>query len=231
MSAHLGEKVDAYQGNRNLGEPVIRFAIGDLGFQATCLSRVRREMTNSHLLLGWLVIPFVVLASSVCAAYDASPCATIEPPFRGLVTPSEGGRILNVLGESITVKAGPAETGGAYAVVEERSPPGGGAPWHTHTTEDEIFYVLEGQLEFHLGQEKWVAGPGTTAVMPRGIPHAFRNIGSAPSKMLVIISPGRLLEFFKEIDALSRQQEVTPADVSRIGTDYKLTIHPPPTQE
>ena len=43
MSAHPGEKVDAYLGNRNLGESVNRFAIGDLGFQANCLSRVRRE--------------------------------------------------------------------------------------------------------------------------------------------------------------------------------------------
>jgi hypothetical protein len=43
MSAHPGEKVDAYLGNRNLGEPVNRFAIGDLGFQTHCLSRVRRE--------------------------------------------------------------------------------------------------------------------------------------------------------------------------------------------
>ena len=43
MSAHPGEKVDACLGNRNLGEPVNRFAIGDLGFQTHCLSRVRRE--------------------------------------------------------------------------------------------------------------------------------------------------------------------------------------------
>jgi hypothetical protein len=43
MSAYPGEKVDACLGNRNLGEPVNRFAIGDLGFQTHCLSRVRRE--------------------------------------------------------------------------------------------------------------------------------------------------------------------------------------------
>ena len=91
--------------------------------------------------------------------------------------------------------------------------------------------VLEGQLELQRAQEKLVAGPGTTAVLPRGIPHAFRNIGSGPSRVLVVMSPGRFLKFFEEIDALSRQREVTPADASRIGAGYKLTIHPPPAKQ
>ena len=188
-------------------------------------------MSNSRLLLGWLVIPLVVLATSACDAHDTSRSATKKPPFQAIVTPSGGGRALNVLGETITVKAGPADTAGAYAVVEEQSPPGGGTPVHTHTTEDEILYVLEGQLELQRGQEKLVAGPGTTAVLPRGIPHAFRNMGSGPSRVLVVISPGRFLKFFEEIDALSRQREVTPADASRIGAAYKLTIHPPPAKQ
>ena len=45
------------------------------------------------------------------------------------------------------------------------------------------------------------------------------------------MSPGRFLKFFEEIDALSRQREVTPADASRIGAAYKLTIHPPPAKQ
>lgn len=189
-------------------------------------------MINSCLLRGSLVIALVILAGSVCGAQDASPkSATKKPPFEVIVIPSGGGRILNVLGETLTVKAGPTETAGSYAVVEEHSPPGSGPPLHTHTTEDEMFYVLEGQLEFQRGQEKLVAGPGTTLILPRGIPHAFRNIGSGLSKMLVVISPGRFLGFLEEIDALSRQRQVTPADVSRIGAGYELTIHPPPAKQ
>lgn len=189
------------------------------------------KMTNSHLLLVWLVVPLVGCAGSTCDAHDASFAAMQAPPFQGMLTPSEEGRTLNVLGETISVKAGPAETAGAYAVVEERSPPGGGSPMHTHTTEDEIFYVLEGQLEFRLGQETWVADPGTVAILPRGIAHSFRNIGSTSSRVLVVITPGHFLKFFEELDTLSRQREVTPADASRIGADYELTIHPPPTKE
>ena len=189
-------------------------------------------MTNSCLSRGSLLIALVILAGSVCDAQDASrKSATKKPPFEGIVIPSGGGRVLNVLGETITVKAGPAETAGSYAVIEEYSPPGGGTPLHTHTTEDEIFYVLEGQLEFQRGQEKLAAGPGTTLVLPRGIPHAFRNIGSGPSRVLVVISPGRFLRFFEEIDALSRQRQVTPADASQIGAGYELTIHPPPAKQ
>ena len=95
-------------------------------------------MVKSRLLPRWLVLPFVVLASSVCGAHDASPSVAFEPPFQGLVVPSDSGHQLNFFGENLTVKVEPARTAGAYAVVEVRSPPGGGSPLHTHTEEDEI---------------------------------------------------------------------------------------------
>lgn len=164
----------------------------------------------------------LVFVSSVSDAH--------EPPFQGIVILPGNGRILNVFGETLTVKVGPVDTAGAYAVVEETSPPGGGTPLHTHAAEDEIIYVLEGQLELQRGQEKLAAGPGTTAVLPRGIPHAFRNVGSRSSKVLVFISPGRFVGFFEELDALSKTKEITPADASRIGAAYELTIHPPPAK-
>src|SRR6476659_8204106 len=68
------------------------------------------------------------------------------------------------------------ETGGAYFVMEALVPPEGGPPPHIHTKEDETFYVLEGQIEFLLGEELIVAGPGDFVSIPRGTVHRFKNI-------------------------------------------------------
>lgn len=162
---------------------------------------------------------------------DSHPPAAERFPFPAAVVAAGEGRTLDVLGETLIVKVAPADTAGAYAVVEEISPPGGGTPLHTHATEDEIIYVLEGRLAFQRGGDTFTAGPGATAVLPRGVPHAFRNVGSTPSRVLVFIAPGRLLGFFEELDARARSSEVTPADASRMGARYGLTIHPPPDRE
>ena len=45
---------------------------------------------------------------------------------------------------------------------------------HVHTREDEVFLVLDGDVCFDVDGERRAAGPGTTAYMPRGVPHSFR---------------------------------------------------------
>jgi quercetin dioxygenase-like cupin family protein len=86
-------------------------------------------------------------------------------------------RVLQVLGETITVKIGSEQTDGRYAVIEEVSPVGGGPPLHVHRHEDEVFYVLEGEVEFQLGDQRFRAKGGSAAFLPRDIPHTFRNVG------------------------------------------------------
>src|SRR3954454_7426381 len=67
------------------------------------------------------------------------------------------------------------ETGGAYFVMEALVPPGGGPPPHIHTREDETFYVLDGEIEFLIGDELIDAGRGDFVSVPRGTVHRFRN--------------------------------------------------------
>jgi quercetin dioxygenase-like cupin family protein len=56
---------------------------------------------------------------------------------------------------------------------------------HKHA-DQEIFYILEGQTEFTLGDEKVTAGPGSSLYCPPNILHGLRNIGNTPLKYLVI---------------------------------------------
>jgi len=137
-------------------------------------------------------------------------------------------RVLRVFGEAITVKFGSEQTDGRYAVIEEVSPVGGGPPLHVHRHEDEVFYVLGGELELQLGDQRVRAKAGSTAYLPRDIPHTFRNVGTTPSKVLVVIIPARLVGFFDEVHALTKP---TPEQAMELGKTYGLTFLPPPKGE
>jgi quercetin dioxygenase-like cupin family protein len=64
-----------------------------------------------------------------------------------------------------------ADTGGAYTLIEMSLAPGVGVPRHTHTREDESYFVLSGELEVIVGEERFVLKTGDTLVAPRDISH------------------------------------------------------------
>jgi quercetin dioxygenase-like cupin family protein len=119
-----------------------------------------------------------------------------------ILHPPGSGRTVGVLGDRSTFKVLSSQTGGAYAVLEQQIPPGGGPPLHVHRHETEIFYILEGTFELTVGGEKVAAPSGTTAVCPRNIPHTFRNVGPSPGKLLLTVIPGRFADYFLEVDGL-----------------------------
>ena len=89
------------------------------------------------------------------------------------------------------------ESGGAYFVMEAWVPPGGGPGPHIHTREDETFYVMEGEVEFLLGDETIVASAGDYVNVPRGIVHRFRNAGTETARLVITFTPAGIEEFFK----------------------------------
>lgn len=62
--------------------------------------------------------------------------------------------------------------------------PGAGAPLHFHPEDDEIIIVTEGTLEFRLGAERQIVGPGHTISIPAGTPHGFTVIGDVPARLI-----------------------------------------------
>jgi len=117
------------------------------------------------------------------------------------------GEVLNVLGAPYVIKASAAETSDAFLCIEHKVPPGSGVPPHTHTHEDEVFYVLEGEITFE-GADLTAPlrlGAGGFLFAPRGRLHAFRNEGKATARMLLLVMPGAGMEkMFREIDAACR---------------------------
>ena len=91
------------------------------------------------------------------------------------------------------------ESGGAMSIVDSTCQPGSGPPRHVHEAEDETFVTLSGEIEIWLEGETRVLGPGQSAFVPRGREHTFRSIGDAPSRHLVILTPGGFEGFFAEM--------------------------------
>src|SRR5262249_62020325 len=76
------------------------------------------------------------------------------------IVPPGAGKALHVLGDVVTSVVVGADTGGAYAVQQQATQPGGGPALHRHSREDEGFFVLEGEYEFRVGEQTLRAPPG-----------------------------------------------------------------------
>lgn len=75
----------------------------------------------------------------------------------------------------------------AFAELTTRS--GEEPPSHTHGTEDEIFYVLEGSLTFRCGDETFEVDAGGFVFLPRGIEHAYVIRSNGDARLIVVLSP------------------------------------------
>src|SRR3954454_17202195 len=138
----------------------------------------------------------------------------------GILHPGEG-RSAWVVGDLYPVKAGGEDTGGAFALIEVLVPSQAGPPPHRHRREDEAFYVLEGEFEVHIDDQRLVAGPGSWVTLARGSHNHFKNIGPAPARMLIIATPAGLDRFFVEAgrgvtDPSPVSGAATPGDTEKL---------------
>jgi quercetin dioxygenase-like cupin family protein len=129
----------------------------------------------------------------------AASVYSMTPELPQFVFQKNEGESFWVLGELYTFKLTSAETGGSLAVIETLTFPQNGPPPHTHTNEDETFYILEGRFSFTIGERTFEAGPNTLIRAPRGTPHAYKNISALPARKLIMISPAGFEDFFREI--------------------------------
>jgi quercetin dioxygenase-like cupin family protein len=129
-----------------------------------------------------------------------------------ILGPGEGYAIPGT--DVMTLKATSEETGGSIGFLEATSPPGYGPPRHIHRSHDELFYVLEGEFLFLVGERRVNAPPGTFVFIPRGTVHAVKGIGTEPCKVLIAYVPGGLEHSFEEFARLRTEQQGEGADRS-----------------
>jgi len=149
----------------------------------------------------------------------------------------EEGEALWFNNDLLTLKATGAETGGAFLAVEELARKGKVTPLHTHPREVETFYVLEGEVLFHLDGDERALGAGGFVSVPPGVPHAYL-VTSEVARCLILVTPGdgAMEAFFREAGEPATERalpEEGPLDLERIGAAAEATgavqlLGPPP---
>ena len=139
--------------------------------------------------------------------------------------PGEG-RTVAVVGDVYRFLATGENTNGKYALWEAIVPPGGGPPPHTHSREEEGFYVLEGEITILVRDKRLVAGPGMFANMPVGTPHSFKNESSQPAKMLISVAPAGLEKMFFEFGVLLAEGATTAVPPTKEEIEKLLAVAP-----
>jgi len=100
-----------------------------------------------------------------------------------VVAPGKGHRVGNVEFLARTVDTPRFN----FAIIEIG--PGRELEAHTHDTEDDAFYIVEGEMTFVFGGEETAAPPGTFVLVPPGVEHGFRNDAPQPVRMLNTHAP------------------------------------------
>lgn len=146
--------------------------------------------------------------------------ATTEP----ILSSPEEASMLNIGGSRLARRITSEATGGALSVVEFISPPGEGVGLHVHEREDELVYLIEGDIDVFLGAQTIRVPAGACALLPRGIPHGYRNVGVIESRLLAVLLPGGLDRFFVELDAELRADRPHEPRIERLCGRFGLTF-------
>jgi quercetin dioxygenase-like cupin family protein len=104
-------------------------------------------------------------------------------------------RHISVAGDTYTILVDGAQTGGRYCLIDMHVPAGGGPPPHRHDFE-EMFTLLEGELEVTFRGQTSTVRAGSTVNIPANAPHFFKNVSGAAVRMLCMATPAGLDDFF-----------------------------------
>ncbi|MFE5700375.1 cupin domain-containing protein [Rhodococcus koreensis] len=118
---------------------------------------------------------------------------------------------------------------GRFALVEMEAETFAG-PWHVHTCENESFYVLEGRMVVHVGDETVHLGPGESFITPQGTPHAY-GVASERARWLMVSAPAGFENLIRDAGVPAESMELPPAGrvpdaaanegvSARYGVDY-----------
>ena len=145
--------------------------------------------------------------------------AKVEAPAYALE--AEGGERLQFGEVEVLIKASAETTTGAFTLLEENEPVD--TPLHVHDNEHELFFVLEGEHVFTVGDNDFRVGPGGLVFAPRGVPHAQRRVVPRTGRILVLTAPAGLEGFFRELAAADRAGTLGPEAYASASRNFGVT--------
>jgi quercetin dioxygenase-like cupin family protein len=149
----------------------------------------------------------------------------------------EGERVWFFGGGVHVWKAGAEETGGALLMFEDFLEAGKTTPLHIHPDEDELLYVLEGEIVVHIAGEESRVGPRGVVFAPRGVAHAFLVV-SETARILCLETPASAEAFYRAASAPATAdlEREAPVDLERLQKSAHLNpgieiVGPPPFEQ
>jgi mannose-6-phosphate isomerase-like protein (cupin superfamily) len=126
----------------------------------------------------------------------------------------------------------PAST--ALSLVEMVGPVGDMPPLHLHRNEDEVFFIVEGEISVFVGPNRFHLTAGESACVARGVPHTYR-VESESARWLAICAPAGFDRFVAAASEPAAADELPPPDrevdpgaLARIAAEYGIEILGPP---
>lgn len=105
------------------------------------------------------------------------------------------------------------ETHGSFALIESKARQGMEPGRHSHTHEDESFYLLDGRMRFEIGSVTIIAQPGDLVFMPRGIPHKMQLL-TETIHALILITPAGFEQYFWQLLEPTQSLEIPPLSLA-----------------
>ena len=121
----------------------------------------------------------------------------------------------------MTFPATSGDTHGQFALIEPVGRRGNVPPPHIHHREDEIFYVLEGEIVFSVGDRTIKGTPGTMIFIPRDVRHSF-TIESDHHRILILVTPAGFEAWFREFSVPAPAMTLPPANEPAYGEVQRM---------
>jgi quercetin dioxygenase-like cupin family protein len=161
----------------------------------------------------------------------------VTPVIRSVISSPDTQAAIWFLGALSQVRLSGEQTGGAFSLTDNLVRRGNGSPVHVHDHEDETLFVLDGELRVLVGEDDDTAGPGTVAVLPRRLRHAY-VVTSATARFLTLHVPAGFEQFAAEVGQPAQALTLPPepagppdlAALAQTAARHGITILAPPPQ-
>jgi quercetin 2,3-dioxygenase len=126
------------------------------------------------------------------------------------------------------IKISGKDTNGEIALFEYTGYEKIGPSWHVHFNQDEVFYVVEGEYRFKVGEDIMTLHAGETVFLPRKVPHTWLQL-SDKGKLIYFVQPaGKMEDFFRTINNLKKPPTLN--EIEKIHVTYDMQLLGPGLQ-
>ncbi len=172
-------------------------------------------------------------AAAVAAGDDPKRPADDTKPKRAVKVAAEADRndkgVKFESGGHLECKVSAADTGGAMSVFVGLTTAADRPARHLHHDQDEWFYVVEGEYDLEVGDDKFHLKAGDSVLAPRKVPHVWACVSEKPGKLMAVFQPaGKMEAFFRELPKYVGKVRVSREEMAKLFADHGMTITGPP---